>query len=234
MFPIRDTIPSRRIAWVTWALIVANVVAFALELRQGPALESFLYRFGVVPSHWIISSLSDFLDWPQLFLSLLTSQFLHGGFLHLGFNLLYLWIFADSVEDRLGPGWFLLLYLVGGVVSAVVQVLKTPTSAIPMIGASGAIAAVLGAHFLMFPTARIVTMVPLWLFWHTLRVPAVLFLGVWFLLQWAQGLTTIGQVADMGGTAFWAHIGGFCSGILAVLLLLRRPSQARITTRRRR
>ena len=109
-----------------------------------------------------------------------------------------------------------------------------PTSAIPMIGASGAIAAVLGAYFLMFPTARIVTVVPLWLFWRTLHVPAVLFLGIWFLLQWAQGLTTIGQVADMGGTAFWAHIGGFCSGIVAALLLRGRPSPARITTRRRR
>ena len=222
MIPIRDTIPSRSTSWVTRLILIANVAAFGLELRQGPALEAFIYRFGVVPAHWLISSSSDFLDWPRLFLNLLTFQFLHGGFLHLASNMLYLWIFADNVEDRLGHGRFLLLYLGGGVVSAVVQLLMTPHSAIPMVGASGAIAAVLGAYLLMFPSARIVTLVPLWLFWETIEIPAFLFLGLWFLLQWVEGLTTIGQVADTGGVAFWAHIGGFISGILGVRLLYRR------------
>ena len=222
MIPIRDTIPSRSTPWVTRLLLIANVVAFGLELRQGVLLEAFIYRFGVVPSHWLISSSSDFLDWPRLFLNLLTFQFLHGGFLHLASNMLYLWIFADNVEDRLGHGRFLLLYLGGGVVSAVVQLLMTPHSAIPMVGASGAIAAVLGAYVLMFPSARIVTLVPLWLFWETIEIPALLFLGLWFLLQWIEGLTTIGQVADTGGVAFWAHIGGFVSGILGVLVLHKR------------
>jgi membrane associated rhomboid family serine protease len=219
MIPIRDTIPSRRTAWVTRALLVANVVLFAVELRQGRRLEPFLYQFGVVPSHWLVSSASDFLDWPRLFLSLLTFQFLHGGFLHLASNMLYLWIFADNVEDRLGHGRFFLLYLGGGVASAVLQILMRPHSSVPMVGASGAIAAVLGAYLLLFPTARIITLVPLWLFWETVEIPAFLFLGFWFLLQWAQGVMTIGQVADVGGVAFWAHIGGFLSGIAGILAL---------------
>ena len=222
MIPIRDTIPSRRVAWVTRLLLIANIAAFAFELRQGTSLEAFIYRFGVVPSHWLISSGSDFLDWPRLFLNLLTFQFLHGGFLHLASNMLYLWIFADNVEDRLGHGRFLLLYLGGGVTSAVVQLLMTPHSSIPMVGASGAIAAVLGAYLLMFPSARIVTLIPLWFFWETIEIPAVLFLGFWVLLQWVEGLTTIGQVADAGGVAFWAHIGGFVSGIIGVRMLHRR------------
>ena len=219
MIPIRDTIPSRTTAWVTRGLIIANIAAFALELRQGRALESFIYRFGVVPTHWMISSPSDLLDWPRLFLTLLTSQFLHGGFLHLASNMLYLWIFADNVEDRLGHGRFLLLYVSGGVASAVVQLLMSPRSSVPMVGASGAIAAVLGAYLLLFPSSRIVTLVPLWLFWETVEIPAFLFLGLWFLLQWAYGLTSIGQVADVSGIAFWAHIGGFVSGMLGIMAL---------------
>ena len=219
MIPIRDTIPSRRVAWVTRVLLAGNIAAFALELRQGGAIEPFLYRFGVVPAHWLVSSGSDFLDWPRLFLTLLTSQFLHGGILHLASNMLYLWIFADNVEDRLGHGRFLLLYLGGGMVSAVAQLLMAPASSIPMVGASGAIAAVLGAYLLLFPSARIVTLVPLWLFWETVELPAFLFLGLWFLLQWVEGLTTLGQVADVGGIAFWAHIGGFVSGMLATVIV---------------
>ena len=221
MIPLRDTIPSRRVAWVTRGLLVANVAAFALELRQGVRLESVLHRFGVVPSAWVVSSPSDFLDWPRLFLTLLTSQFLHGGFPHLAANMLYLWIFADNVEDRLGHARFLWLYLGSGIAAAVSQILVVPGSAVPMVGASGAIAGVLGAYLLMFPAARIITLVPPFL--RTYEIPAAMFLGVWFLIQWVQGLTSIGQVADVGGVAFWAHVGGFVSGmVLSAILRTRR------------
>ncbi len=223
MIPIRDTIPSRRIAWVTRLLLVANAAVFLLELAQGPQLEPFLYRFGVVPAHWMVSSASDLLDWPRLFLTLLTSQYLHGGLFHLASNMLYLWIFADNVEDRVGHGRFLLLYTVSGAAAAVTQLLLSPRSAIPMVGASGAIAGVLGAYLLLFPGARIITLIPLGFFMQTVELPAFLFLGIWFVLQWAQGLTTIGQVADVGGVAIWAHIGGFISGMIGVALL--RPSR---------
>ena len=219
MIPLRDTIPARGTAWITRLLIVLNVAAFLFELRQGSGLEAVIYQFGVVPTHWFVSSLSDFLDWPRLFLTLLTSQFLHGGVLHLGFNMLYLWIFADNVEDRLGPLRFVCLYLGSGVVAAIAQVLVAPRSSIPMVGASGAIAGVLGAYLLLFPSAKVVTLVPLGWFWETVELPAFVFLGFWFLLQWIQGLTTIGQVADVGGVAFWAHIGGFISGMIGVVAL---------------
>ncbi|OGX29206.1 MAG: hypothetical protein A3B78_02355 [Omnitrophica WOR_2 bacterium RIFCSPHIGHO2_02_FULL_67_20] len=223
MFPLRDTIPSRRVAWVTRGLLVANVAAFALELRQGARLESVVHRFGVVPNSWMVSSASDFFDWPRLFLTLLTSQFLHGGFLHLAANMLYLWIFADNVEDRLGHARFLWLYLGSGVAAAVSQILVVPGSAVPMVGASGAIAGVLGAYLLMFPAARIITLVPLGPFLQTYEIPAAIFLGIWFLIQWVQGLTSIGQVADVGGVAFWAHVGGFVSGmVLSAILRTRR------------
>jgi len=220
MIPLRDTIPSRRTAWVTRVLLVANVAAFVVELRQGPALEVFLYRFGVVSSHWMVGTLQDVLDWPRLAVTFLTSQFLHGSLLHLASNMLYLWIFADNVEDRLGHARFLLLYLGSGVAAAVAQLLASPSATIPMVGASGAIAGVLGAYLLLFPSAKIVTLVPLGFFLQTVELPAFLFLGLWFLLQWVQGLTTIGQVADVGGVAFWAHVGGFLFG-MAMLAVLR-------------
>lgn len=219
MIPIRDTIVSRRYPLITRIFFIANIIVFLLQLRQGPAMEVVVYRFGVVPAHWMVSSLSDLLDWPHLFLTLVTSQFLHGSFLHVGFNMWYLWIFADNVEDRLGHLRFLLLYLGSGVAAAVTQLLITPRSTIPMIGASGAIAGILGAYLLMFPTARIVTLVPLGFFLETIELPAALFLGFWFLLQWVQGMTSIGQVADIGGVAFWAHIGGFVCGMIGVALI---------------
>jgi len=133
--------------------------------------------------------------------------------------MLYLWIFADNVEDRLGHGRFLWLYLGSGVAAAVTQLLITPNSSLPMVGASGAIAGVLGAYLLLFPAARIITLVPLGFFWETLEIPAFVFLGLWFLLQWLNGITTIGQVADLGGVAFWAHIGGFVGGMIGIVLL---------------
>jgi len=219
MIPLRDTIPSRRIPWVTRVLVFLNLAAFALELLQGASLESFVYRFGVVPTQWRVATPSDVLDWPGLLLTLFTSQFLHAGVLHLGANMLYLWIFADNVEDRLGHGRFLWLYLASGVAAAVTQLLITPSSSLPMVGASGAIAGVLGAYLLLFPAARIITLVPLGFFWETLEIPAFVFLGLWFLLQWLNGITTIGQVADLGGVAFWAHIGGFVGGMIGIVLL---------------
>lgn len=219
MFPLRDNIPSRRTAWITRLLLAANALVFLLELKSGQSLEKSLYRFGVVPSHWLVTQASDLLDWPGLFLALITSQFLHGGFLHVISNMLYLWIFADNVEDRLGHLRFLLLYLASGVVAAVVQVLSAPHSSVPMIGASGAIAGVLGAYLLMFPSARIITLIPLFIFWETVELPAFYFLGIWFLIQWIQGVATIGQVADVGGVAVWAHIGGFTAGMIGVLIV---------------
>lgn len=223
MIPLRDTIPSQRTAWVVRLLVAANLALFIVELVQGTSLAAFLYRFGMVPAYWTSGGLSEPARWPGLLASLVTSQFLHGSPMHLGSNMLYLWIFGDNVEDRLGHGRFLLLYLASGTGAALLQVLSAPSSSIPMIGASGAIAGVLGAYFLMFPYAQVVTLVPWLLVWRVVRVPAFVFLGIWFILQWLQGLVTIGQVADVGGVAWWAHVGGFLCGLaLVVALRLRR------------
>ena len=206
MIPLRDTIPAQRTAWVVRLLVLANVAVFLVEYRQGPGLEAFLSRFGVVPASWKLDTL-------------LTSQFLHGGLTHLGFNMLYLWIFGDNVEDRVGHLRFVVLYLGSGIAAAAAQILANPHATAPMIGASGAIAGVLGAYFLSFPFARVVTLLPLGLVWRTVEVPAFVFLGFWFLLQWLQGAMTMGRVADAGGVAWWAHVGGFAGGLLFALIL---------------
>ena len=213
MIPIRDTIPARRTAWVVRLILLANIGAFIVELMQGPALEAFLYRFGMVPASWGMNSPSDVLQWPAFLTTLVTSQFLHGGLLHLGTNMLYLWIFGDNVEDRLGHGRFVVLYLGSGSIAGLTQYVVYPQSSVPMIGASGAIAGVLGAYFLSFPFARVVTLIPLFFVWQFVELPAFVFLGFWFVLQWLQGITTIGQMAQMGGVAWWAHVGGFVSGV---------------------
>ena len=219
MIPLRDTIPAGRTAWVVRWLIALNLIGFGLELRQGAALETFFYRFGLVPSYWQLSRFSDVLQWPPLLLTLVSSQFLHGSLLHLGSNLLYLLIFGDNVEDRLGHARFLVFYVASGAAAGVLQLVMDPRASVPMIGASGAIAGVLGAYFLLFPFARVVTLLPLFLLWKTIEVPAFVFLGLWFLLQWWQGLSTIGQMAQVGGVAWWAHVGGFACGLGLILLL---------------
>ena len=221
MIPIRDTIPSRRPAWTVRLLVMLNLVVFWVEAGQGPAVEGLIYQFGVVPRLWWQTSLVDVGRWAQLAVTLVSSQFLHGGLLHLGSNMLYLWIFGDNVEDRLGPARFLTLYLVCGMIAAVTQLLMEPFGTVPMIGASGAIAGVLGAYLVFFPAARIVTLVP-WLLWRFVDVPAFVFLGLWFLLQWVQGMTTIGQLAE-GGVAWWAHVGGFIGGMIIATKIAPRP-----------
>jgi len=217
MIPIRDTIPSQRKAWVVRLLLVMNLGFFVGELLQGAGVVAFVYRFGVVPSSWAGTTFAELLQWPGRLATLVTSQFLHGSLVHLGSNMLYLWIFGDNVEDRLGHGRFVVLYLSSGAIAALVQLLVQPASSVPLIGASGAIAGVLGAYLLLFPFARITTLVPMFPLWQFVDLPALVFLGLWFLLQWAQGLTTIGQFADVGGgIAWWAHIGGFVSGLIFV------------------
>lgn len=219
MIPIRDTVLALRTAWVVRVLLAINVAAFYLELRQGTAIQGFIYDWGVVSSSWALSQFSDLLKWPQLLMTLLSSQFLHGGLFHLASNMLYLWIFGDNVEDRLGHARFLLLYLGSGVAAAAVHILVDPTSSIPMVGASGAVAGILGAYLLLFPAARVVTLVPLGMTLKAIEIPAFFFLGIWFLLQWIQGVMSIGAVTEVGGVVFWAHIGGFIAGMIGLVLL---------------
>ena len=215
MIPLRDVIPSGSTPVVTMALLAVNVVVFFYQWSLGErAGTAFVFEWGVIPADFTI-------------LTMFTSMFLHGGFLHAGGNMLYLWIFGDNVEDRFGRGRFLFFYLLCGAAAANAQTLFNPDSRIPMVGASGAVAGVMGAYFVMYPHSRIVTLIP-FLFLQIIAVPAVFFLGIWFLMQLLSGVGSIAQVeAGTGGVAFWAHVAGFAVGVMGGLLL-RRPERERV------
>jgi membrane associated rhomboid family serine protease len=204
-------------------LVGACFAAFAIELSVTAgggdrALEDFFQRWGAVPAD-ITAALDrgDYLG--QASVGIFTSMFLHGGWLHLLGNMLFLWIFGNNVEDKLGRVAFLLFYLVGGVVAALTQVVIDPSSTVPLVGASGAIAAALGAYVVLYPGARILSLVFLGFFYQLIEVPALIVLGFWFALQLLSGVTALGAETAQGGVAFFAHIGGFVYGLLVGLVL---------------
>jgi membrane associated rhomboid family serine protease len=204
MFPLRDVIPTRTWPVVTVGLIALNAAIFVYQQTLGDlALERFVREWGLVPAVFA---------WDRV----VTSMFLHGGWAHIGGNMLYLWIFGDNVEDRLGHGRYLVFYLLCGAAAALAQTAFHPRSAIPMIGASGAISGVLGAYLLLFPHSRVLTLVPILIFIQLIEVPAILLLGLWFLMQLLSGLGSLATQADMGGIAFWAHVAGFVAGVVLV------------------
>ena len=217
MIPLRDTLRSRTLPLVTVGLIALNVLVFVEQLRAGPPADRLILAYGLVPArllHW------DELGGPPgvlRFLPLLTSQFLHGGWLHLLGNLLYLWVFGDNVEDRLGHVKFLFFYLACGVAAGLAQVWADPSSPVPTVGASGAIAGVLGAYLVSFPKARVLTFVPIFFLPWLVEIPAVVFLVLWFLTQVLMAWAGVGREAT-GGVAWWAHVGGFLAGALLVNL----------------
>ena len=223
MIPLRDRNPTRRAPFVTFALIGACLAAFAAELSVAAsggdaALGSLFQRWGAVPAD-ITAALEAGDYFGQAMIGMVSSMFLHGGWLHLLGNLLFLWIFGNNVEDRLGHVAFLLFYLVGGIAAALAQVVIAPQSDIPLVGASGAIAAALGAYIVLFPGARILSLVFLGFFYQLLEVPALIVLGFWFVLQLASGFAGFGAETAQGGVAFFAHIGGFVFGVVVGVLL---------------
>ena len=226
MIPLRDANPTRRRAVVTIGLIALNAVIFAYELilEEGPTadLEAFFTTLGVVPVA-LVEALRQGSWLSGETFALLSHQFLHAGLLHLGFNMLYLWIFGNNVEDLLGRLPFLAFYLAGGIVAAVAEVAYQtvsggPASA-PLVGASGAIAAVLGAYLVWFPRARVLSVVYLGLFFQLVQVPALIVLGLFFVLQLLAGVAALSAPASVGGIAYFAHIGGFVMGLLVALAL---------------
>ena len=221
MIPLRDVIPSRTTPYVTVTIIVVNALVFVFELRL-PLTDRarFIEVYGIVPAS--VASVS-----------LVTSMFLHGGWLHFLGNMLYLWIFGDNVEDRVGHGRFIVFYLTCGLAATLAQVVSNPTSVVPMVGASGAIAGVMGAYFVLFPRSRVLTLLPLFIFWELIEVPAILFLGFWFLLQLLSGVGSVGAGQDVSGIAFWAHIAGFATGAVAIFFF-RRPERQRVDSWGRR
>ena len=224
MIPIRDENPSGSVPVVTLAMIAVNAAVFVYELLLGPNVTEFFDRWGMVPLR-VSLALGEGTE-PVLApaLTFTTSMFLHGGWAHLLGNMWYLWIFGDNLEDRLGKLRFIAFYLAGGLVAGGVQYALHSTSGAPTVGASGAIAAVLGGYALLYPGARVFTLLPIFPFIRIVPLPAVLVLGLWFVLQFFSGALALGSGAS-GGVAWWAHIGGFAFGLLAVRIFAR-PSRA--------
>jgi membrane associated rhomboid family serine protease len=235
VIPLRDANPTRRTPVVTLAIIAACVVVFVYQLGQmadggEAALARFVTDWGVVPAELVAALRSGELL-SQEAATLITSQFLHGSIVHIGGNMLFLWIFGNNVEDTFGSLRFLAFYLIGGIVAALAQVAIDPGSTIPTIGASGAIAATLGAYLVLFPGARVTTAIFLVFFYQLIEVPAVVVLVFWFIIQLFSGIGSlgVGDAASTGGVAFFAHIGGFVFGA-AVGLLVRLSGGARRPT----
>ncbi|MBW1740616.1 MAG: rhomboid family intramembrane serine protease [Deltaproteobacteria bacterium] len=215
MIPIRDTIRSETYPVVNNVIIAINVLVFLIELSQGQRLHEFIYVYGLVPARYGVPQISAYFTTGQQVFSFLTFMFLHGGFFHLLGNMWSLYIFGDNVEDRLGHIRYLLFYLLCGLASGISHLVINWYSEIPTIGASGAIAGVMGAYFVLYPRAKVLTLVPIFFFFQFLEIPAFLFLGVWLLFQF---LSAAGTSAQAGGIAWWAHIGGFIFGIIFLKL----------------
>ncbi|MBI2524950.1 MAG: rhomboid family intramembrane serine protease [Candidatus Rokubacteria bacterium] len=236
MLPLKDDIPTRSIPVVTVGLIAMNVLAFMYQFSlggEGPggsgrAAQEFVLEFGLIPCR-LTGHCREALGLPSPVLTIFTSMFLHGGLFHVGGNMLYLWIFGNNVEDTLGHGRFLVFYALSGVAAALAQTVTAPASTVPMIGASGAVSGVLGAYLLLFPHANVLTLIMFGFFIRLVRIPALIVLGFWIVVQFLNGFLTVGIAAARGqggggGVAWFAHIGGFLAGM--GLLLLMRPRRA--------
>ncbi len=234
MIPLRDDVPSRTVPYVNYAFIALNVLAFLLELSMGENLPRFFEQASVIPALYtgrdhslgLVEALADTLN-PDLGFRLVFSMFLHGGFAHIIGNMLYLWIFGDNVEDRLGHLKYVVFYFACGWAASYAHIWSSPRSTLPSIGASGAIAGVLGAYITLYPQARVVTLLPLGFFTQLVKIPALFFLGFWFLQQFLMGTMSLGvRTADTGGgVAWWAHIGGFVAGVVLVWVMGGRRSR---------
>jgi membrane associated rhomboid family serine protease len=214
MIPIKDQIPTRRVPIINYLFIAANILVFILQWLAGPYEEALVYEFALIPASFVGNlSLGDLTD-------IFSSMFMHAGLAHIGGNMLYLWIFGDNVEDSMGSGRYILFYLTGGVVASLTHIFTNPGSQIPTVGASGAIAAVLGAYLVLYPRSRVLTIIPLGFFIRMTTLPAGIVLGLWFVLQFFNGVLSLGG-PDVGGVAFWAHIGGFAAGVVMAKLFTK-------------
>jgi membrane associated rhomboid family serine protease len=239
VIPIKDYAgPRRRLPWITWGLIAVNVAVFLYQVSLGPDASAFMFAYSVVPvalTHGIpqtslpgVPAHFPFHTPDPVYLTLITAMFLHAGWLHIGGNMLFLYIFGDNVEDRMGHIPYLLFYLFCGVVAGITQVVVDPGSSVPNLGASGAIAGVLAAYLVLFPLARVRTIIFIFIFFTIVTLPAIVLIGLWFLLQFFDGVAALSSVhQNMGGVAYFAHVGGFVTGLVITLLLrpwLRPPA----------
>jgi membrane associated rhomboid family serine protease len=218
MIPLRDNNPTERFPIITIILIVLNAAVFIYQVSLGHGIDRFIYNYGAIP--YLIAGKGPSPEWigfpPKL--TLFTSMFLHGGWMHLIGNMLYLWIFGNNIEDKLGHVAFIIFYILSGILAALAHIISNPGSQVPTVGASGAIAGVLGAYMIRFPTAKVLVLFWFGFFIRMIYVPAVIVLGFWFILQLAVGLPSL-SASQAGGVAYFAHIGGFVAGIILFLIL---------------
>jgi membrane associated rhomboid family serine protease len=220
MFPIRDENPTSRVTWMTWLIMATNLAVFGYELYitytlGGPAFEAFVFANAFVPARFFAAPLSP-REWATVF----SAMFMHAGWLHVGGNMLYLWIFGNNIEDRVGPLRFLGFYLLCGIAATFAQGLMAPGLPVPNLGASGAIAGVLGAYLLLYPRARVITLIFIFFVIETAAIPAFIVIVVWFVIQLGNGLGSLGQAtAASGGVAYFAHLGGFVTGVVLAVPL---------------
>jgi membrane associated rhomboid family serine protease len=220
MIPLRDTIQSKNYPVVNNALIIINVLFYLLEVSRGPAINQFIFTYGLVPARYSLPDLSsDFSPAIQI-LSLFTFMFIHGGFWHLLGNMWFLYIFGDNVEDKIGHLRYFVFYILCGLLSGLFHLIVNWTSQIPTVGASGAIAGVMGAYLILYPRSKILTLIPIIIIPYFVEIPAFFFLGLWFAIQF---ISAAGSSAIAGGIAWWAHVAGFVAGILLVKLFLAMP-----------
>jgi len=220
MIPIRDTIPSKNYPVVNNTIIGINVVVYLVQVTLVPDINRFVYIYGLVPARYSIPQITSYFTTGQQFFSLLSFMFLHGGFWHLLGNMWSLYIFGDNVEDRLGPLRYIVFYLLCGITSGLSHLIFNLNSNMPTIGASGAIAGVMGAYLILHPNAKILTLIPIIFIPWFVEIPAFFFLGLWFVLQF---ISATGSHGSTGGIAWWAHIGGFIFGIILLKIMLLLP-----------
>ena len=217
MFPLKDDIPSNSFPAVNISLIIINCLVFLYEFKLGPDFEPFIMQMGFIPARFMEQQSRDWLDLSR-FVPVFSSMFLHGSPMHLISNMWMLWIFGDNVEDCMGHGRYLVFFLLCGIISIFGQAVAWPASQIPMVGASGAISGVLGAYFITYPRARVLTLIPIFIIFYTFELPAFFFLGFWFFIQFLQGSASLVAAGEQtgGGVAWWAHIGGFAAGVVLI------------------
>ncbi len=214
--PLKDYNPTQRRPWVTQVLIAANVGVWILELSQGAGLGEFLHQWGAIPQKILHSPFPSAVD-----LTLVSSLFLHGGWAHISFNMLFLWIFGNNVEDFLGRTRYLVFYLGSGVLGSLLHIVLSPNSTIPTVGASGAISGALGAYLVLYPQARVRCLLFLGFFVQIIDVPAILLISVWTVLQFLGGFAGLFADTNLSGVAYWAHVGGFLTGWICLRFVYR-------------
>ena len=217
MIPLRDDNPTSTFPYVTITLIVLNIVVFFYELSLGPHFQLFLEVYGATP--FFVLNMTAPAGYPPPYMTIFTSMFLHAGFFHVAGNMLYLWIFGNNIEDSMGHIRFIIFYLISGIVAVYIFALVNPVSTIPMVGASGAVSGVLGAYLVLFPRAKVLTLVPFGFYMQVIKVPAVFVLGFWIVVQIINGMVSRGRGS---GVAWFAHIGGFLAGIVLIGLFKKK------------